>query len=96
MKIIKITLIIIFISALINAVRLGDDYPIVQALPFLGRGRPLIYHIAGIAVLLITAWGLHRLRKNRKQKNRSNTYYSGYWPRPGSDPRYRDYFHNKY
>lgn len=96
MKIIKITLIIIFISALICAVRLGDDYPIVQVLPFLGRGRPLIYHFAGISILLITCWGLYRLRKNRNKKNRSNTYYPEYRPGPGNSPRYRDYFRNKY
>jgi hypothetical protein len=96
MKIIKITLIIIFISTLICAVRLGDEYPIVQVLPFLGRGRPLIYHIGGILIILITMWGLHRLRKNKNKEKRSNTHYPDYWSGPGSSPRYRDYFHNKY
>ena len=67
MKTFKITLTIIFISILVNSVRLGWNFPILHTLPLLGGPRPLIYQVASIFVLLITAWGCYRLRKNRNK-----------------------------
>jgi len=52
-------------AAVIVAMRQGFDLgPIVQALPFCGGGRPVLYEVAGCALLGITGWGLLRLKKH--------------------------------
>jgi hypothetical protein len=58
----KIALIIAFTAALIVWARGGRDFPMQQAFPFLGGRRPGIYELGGLAILLITCWGLKRLR----------------------------------
>ena len=40
MKVVKILVILIVFSGLINAVRLGDDFALVQVFPFMGGYRP--------------------------------------------------------
>ena len=74
MKVFKITLIIIFLSILINEVRQGDNYPILQTLPLLGGYRPLKYQVASIVVLCMAAWGCYRLRKNRRKAKQKQNF----------------------
>ena len=68
MKAVKIVLVLILIAALINAVRLGQSFPLPHVFPFLGGMAPSQYDLAGIAMLLITLWGLARLRRNRRDR----------------------------
>lgn len=67
MKAAKVVLILILIAVLINAVRLGDDFPLPYVFPGLGGMPPSQYDLAGIAMILITLWGLARLRQNRRK-----------------------------
>ena len=67
MKTLKILVILVVFSGLISAVRLGDDFALVQVFPFMGGYRPDKYDVGGIAMLLITLWGFARLKKNRKR-----------------------------
>ena len=64
MRAAKIALIITFTAALILWVRGGRDFPLQQAFPFLGGRRPGIYELGGLTILLITCWGLKRLRRS--------------------------------
>lgn len=65
MKAIKLIL-IIFISALvINFIRNGRTSHIAKALPFANAPERIsIYDWACVAVLVILAWGLYRLKRN--------------------------------
>ena len=64
MKAIKLVL-IIFISALvINFIRNGRMFHIAKALPFSNSPERIsIYDWACVAVLVILAWGLYRLKR---------------------------------
>ena len=95
MKVFKITLVVIILATLINAVRQGYHFPILQSLPLLGGVRPLKYEIAGITIVGVTAWACHRLRKNRKRADHDE--YA--WKQPhGPAPDYRptDYYRSNY
>jgi len=95
MKIFKITLIVIILGTLINAVRQDYHFPILQSLPLLGGFRNLKYEIAGIIIVCVTAWVCHRLRKNRRRANRDEYHWRQ--PRgPGPDYRPTDYHYRKY
>jgi len=65
MKAIKLVL-IIFISALvINFIRNGRAFHIAKALPFANAPERIsIYDWACVAVLVILAWGLYRIKRN--------------------------------
>ena len=95
MKIFKTTIIFIILCTLINAVREGYNFPILQSLPLLGGIKPLKYEVAGIVVVCITAWVCHLIRKKRKRVDRSR-YSSGNVSRSGrsyqpTNPYYRHY-----
>jgi hypothetical protein len=65
MKAIKLIL-IIFISALIiNFIRNGRTFHIAKSLPFANAPESIsIYDWACVAVLVILAWGLYRIKRN--------------------------------
>ena len=65
MKAVKLIL-IIFISALvINFVRNGRTFHIAKSLPFTNAPESIsIYDWACVAVLVILAWGLYRIKRN--------------------------------
>ena len=67
MKAIKLVL-IIFISALvINFIRNGRTFHIAKTLPFSNAPERIgIYDWACVAVLIILAWGLYRLKRNKE------------------------------
>ena len=69
MKAIKLIL-IIFISALvINFIRNGRTFHIAKSLPFShAPERISIYDLACVAVLIILAWGLYRIKRNSKDE----------------------------
>jgi hypothetical protein len=71
MKVFKITLVVIILASVINAVRVGADFPILQSLPLLGGPRPLKYEVVGLVILCITAWVCRRLRKRGSRRRRS-------------------------
>lgn len=57
-----IVLVVLLIGVLINAVRDGAEFPLVQTLPLLGGDRPSwLWDGATMAMLLITCWGIRRL-----------------------------------
>jgi len=55
-------LVLISVITLINYLKL--DAPITCVLPFLGGLPPSIYDFVGVAVILTTLWGLHRLGRS--------------------------------
>ena len=61
MKTIAITLIIVFVSAVILFVRGGADFPIVRVLPFLGGHEPGLYDVGALVILAILALGIRRM-----------------------------------
>jgi hypothetical protein len=67
MKAIKLTL-IIFISALVlNFIRNGRTFHIAKSLPFSNAPEKVgIYDWACVAVLIILAWGLYRIKRNSR------------------------------
>ena len=67
MRIFAATLIILFVCAIINAIRQNTDLGhIVGALPFLGGKPPsLSYDVfGGFAMIVLFLWGLGRLARN--------------------------------
>jgi hypothetical protein len=63
-KLVMLILILVLAAALINWVRSGDStWHIAQSLPLLGGYAPDMYNLGGAAMLLITLWGLRRLRR---------------------------------
>lgn len=65
MKAIKLIL-VIFISALvINFIRNGRTFHIAKSLPFANAPESItIYDWACVAVLVILAWGLYKIKRN--------------------------------
>ncbi|HEG43332.1 MAG TPA: hypothetical protein ENH94_04700 [Phycisphaerales bacterium] len=96
MKSAKILLVTLLFVTLINAVRLGDTYPLPRVLPFMHGMSASKYDLAGIIMLIIFFWGTNRLRKNRKKtkhhKSRNPKYEDN---RTGSD-RYKNNYDNRY
>jgi len=66
MKVAIITAVVLAAASLIIAIRGGMDLPIVQALPFCGGERPMLYEWGGCSLLVITGWGLVRLYRLRQ------------------------------
>ena len=68
MKAAKVVLIVLFCAVLINWIRGGQDFHLVQVLPFLGGHKPGIYDAAGLVMLLVLLpWGLRRLRRRGEE-----------------------------
>ena len=61
--------VVLLTATIVNWIRHGEGFSIVQTLPFLGGHRTGIYDVAGIMMLLITIWGARRLggRKRRRK-----------------------------
>jgi hypothetical protein len=47
-----IAILILIWAAVVNALRLGDDYPLPQVLPFCNGGPPSVYDLGGCVVLV--------------------------------------------
>ena len=56
-----IAIVIILWAALVNAVRMGDDYPLPQALPFCHGGPPGVYDFVGCVALVAFFMGLQKI-----------------------------------
>ena len=69
-RIVYLTLVILIAAALINFARGGEGFHIAKVLPFASGETPGIYDWAGIAIVLITLWGIQRLRRNRNSSTR--------------------------
>ena len=69
MKMAAVVLIVLVAAVLINAVRGGEGFPLVDVLPGMASGRPGLYHVAGVAMLLIAAWGLLRIRRSGEDED---------------------------
>ena len=65
MKAFWIVLIILFVAVVINAVRGGATFPVVQALPFLGGHRPGSHDFGASAMIVITIWGIRKMLRSR-------------------------------
>ena len=65
MRMIKLTIIILATAAFISFIKSGENFNIIEGLPFADGKDVNIYHWASLAILLITCWGFYRLtRKN--------------------------------
>lgn len=95
MKVFKITLILIVLGTLVNAVRQDYHFPILQSLPLLGGVRPFKFEAASILILCLTVWACHRLRKKRNKVDRDEyAWRQPHSPGPGYRP--TDYYYRRY
>ena len=70
MKAIKLCLIILISAVIINFIRSGQTFHIAKTLPFSnGSERINMYDWACVAVLVILAWGLYRLKRNSEKED---------------------------
>ena len=60
-----ITLMLIAGLSIISWVKAGDAFHLAETFPLLGGYEPGIYDLGAGAVLVIAAWGLVRLGRNR-------------------------------
>ena len=67
----KIVLILILFATLIHAVREDGGFRLLQVIPFMGGRRPGEYDLAGVAMVLISLWGLGRLNRIRERRRRT-------------------------
>jgi len=66
MKAIKLALILLISALVINFIRNGRTFHIAKSLPFSNAPERIgIYDWACVAVLVILAWGLYRLKRNK-------------------------------
>ena len=91
MKFFKITMIVIIVATLIQAVRISEKFPILQSLPLLGGSRPIKYEIAGIALLCITALLCLIFRRKKSKYKRSRQIYN-----PNQGHRHVNRYHQNY
>ena len=69
MRAIKLCLIILIGAIVINFSRNGRMFHIAKSLPFSNNPENIgIYDLAGVAVLVILAWGLYRLKRNSEDE----------------------------
>ena len=70
-KTIQIMLIVLIAAVFINFLRDGQSYHIAKVLPFCD-GRPVdpMYGFAGIIMILILMWGIHRVNRNNREKKK--------------------------
>jgi len=64
MKLAAVVLIALVAAVLINAVRGGEGFALVDVLPGMTSDRPGLYHFAGVVMLVIAIWGLLRMRRS--------------------------------
>ncbi len=58
-----VTLLLLF-AAILNFVRSGADFFVLDTLPLIGGRSPsLLWDGAAVAMILITIWGIRRLRR---------------------------------
>ena len=67
MKAIRLCLIVLIASLVINFIRNGRLFHIAKSLPFSNAPEKIsLYDWAGVVVLIIAAWGLYRLKRNNE------------------------------
>jgi hypothetical protein len=67
-KLFVIIVLVLLLAALINWVRQGAGFPIVQTLPLLGGKEPsVLWDGAAIVMLAITAWGIRRVARRHSE-----------------------------
>jgi len=69
MKMAAVVLVVLVAAVLINAVRGGEGFGLVDVLPGMTSDRPGLYHLAGVAMLLITIWGFLRMRRSGEDED---------------------------
>jgi len=69
MKAAAVVLTVVLAACLINWVRSGASFHVVQALPLCGGYTPSLYDAATVAMLLLIPWGLGRLSSNGEDKD---------------------------
>ena len=68
MKAVKLCLTIVIAAVVINFIRAGRTFHIAKVLPFAGGPETIpLYDWAGAIMLCIFAWGLYRLKRNRRR-----------------------------
>jgi hypothetical protein len=67
-KVAKIVVIVILLSALVNFAREGRTFHLIHVLPFVGGHEPGLYDVAGLVLLWMGfGWGLARIRRNQRR-----------------------------
>ncbi|MFC1764995.1 hypothetical protein ACFL6U_23360 [Planctomycetota bacterium] len=60
MKIIKLALILLFMSSVLSFIKADKSIDIRQALPFCDGEPPNVYHVGALIMILIFLWGINR------------------------------------
>jgi hypothetical protein len=63
MKVVWTVLVIVLLAGVICWVREGAGFSVLQALPLLGGHAPGLFDVGGVALIVITIWGLRRLAR---------------------------------
>jgi hypothetical protein len=76
MKIVKIILILLVVSAAINFVRGDHRFPLPQVLPFCGGHEASILYdlICGFGLIGLGIWGLNRLKHRNSDAQQSDAH----------------------
>lgn len=73
MKLTKIVVVVLLISAVMLWIRNGDMASILESLPLVGGHRPGLYDVGAFVMFMIVLWGIGRVA--RRQRNAD----SGAW-----------------
>lgn len=60
MRLFKIVLVTLLLAAIVNWVRQGRGFTILESLPIVGGHEPGRYDVAAIIMILIALWGIAR------------------------------------
>jgi hypothetical protein len=65
MKAVRVVTAVLIIATLIDWVRQGETFSILESLPLIGGYRPGIYDVGAAVMILIAFWGIERLARRQ-------------------------------
>ena len=68
MRSVKICLVLLAVSLVINWARSGEEFHITQVLPFMGGDPVGIYDFGCLGLLVLLISGLRRLKRNQQRR----------------------------
>ena len=68
MRSVKICLILLLVSVVINWARSGEEFHITHVLPFMGGDPVGIYDFGCLGLLVLLVSGLRRLKRNQQRR----------------------------
>jgi hypothetical protein len=60
MRLFKIVLVTLLLAAIVNWVRQGQRFSILESLPLVGGHDPSRYDVAAVVIIVIALWGIAR------------------------------------